>query len=418
MVEPSQAGTAAVTGVVLDDTTSAPIVGASVMLRPTAGGPGTPYTTTSDGAFAFTNIPAVAYPGTTYNLTVSAAGYGSVSVTADPYVDGESYEQTITMNGAIQTDDVSQGTAQGDQSTAAANGALPPYASFRRTPPTIVVGNFDRNDKCQSTTGVLESTKRWPWKFYVLHVAASEIDSEWQDGAFRANFAAEQNYAWYYAERPEGDTYNIGDTTADQCFRADRKVPASWRKLLSGSDASTTPLMNRVATSSGDIQKTYYNAGSYACNDKPQDGNVLSQRGTLYREQNSDCGSANWQSQLNYYYTGTIKAITSPPAPNTSFSRPTNAVKLNFPSQVSDGNSHTSNVGWRYEVDRCTRSNPVNPCTWVIIYDAGWNSSKGTVPTSYAYNVTSCTIYRALASNPAGKSPYASFNNGNDICPG
>lgn len=98
-------GTAALTGVVTSS--SGVVAGASVILQapcvtstssPCIGSQ-TTVTSDSNGGFALVNIP-VATSGTPYTLIVSAAGYGSYTVTGDTYDPDTTYQTTVDLQGS------------------------------------------------------------------------------------------------------------------------------------------------------------------------------------------------------------------------------------------------------------------------------------------------------------------------------
>lgn len=268
--------------------------------------------------------------------------------------------------------------------------------------------------------------RNYPWSFYVLHVAANEINSSWGIIAWKANFAAEQNYAWYFRQHPAGgSTWDIGNSTAYQCFRPNRKVPTKWHRWISDPGSNADHLENQLIDSNGNIKITEYRAGTSHCTESlyPQNGNKLSQNGTKARDDNN-CGTQTWQALFNYYYTGTLGAGNAPPRPNTSFNRPSGRVHLEFPAQVKQ-TTQTSNVGWRYQIDAYFPDDTPLGCRWGTIRKLGWSSKLRRVPTETNYDPpragvrpTDCFKYRARASNPNGRSSFASFHAGQTICPG
>jgi hypothetical protein len=408
VITSTASGTSALTGVVIDDATGAPVINASVSLQPSAGGTATTTTTNADGLFAYINIPA-ATAGTRYNLTVTAAGFGRYDLLNGLYERDETYDATVLLTTAQQSYDES--LTAGDTTQTAGAATNPPYASPRRVPPTIIVGHFTQTSTCAQTGNLLQ-TKRWPWRFYVLHVAIAEISTLWKITAWKANAAAQQNFAWYFTRHPKTSSYDLTNTTSDQCFRPERRVPRSWKRWIGD------VLDERVATSSGEVQQTFYRAGTYKCTESlyPADGNKLSQNGSRARD--DKCGVDNWRNLIHYYYTGTVEVGRAPPAPKTSFSQVSGGVKLNFPSRVSDGAGHTSNVGWKYTAEAYKRL-PDGTFAWTVIYKKGWDQSSRSVPTSFTYNNPGgCWKYRAKGHNPVGVSSYAGFNNGSAICPG
>jgi Carboxypeptidase regulatory-like domain len=398
-------GTAAITGAVIGS--SGVVAGATVTLQPSAGGSAITVTTDANGGFAFVNIP-VDSTGTPYTLTVSASGFGPYTVANDTYQPDTTYDTTVGLTSSTQTYDAFTLASQGTQNTSAA-GSLSPYTSFHRPPPTLLVAMYAQNGCARA--GSSYKVNRYPWRFYSLHVAASELPHSWPGVTVRANMLAQTNYAWYFKRHPPSSSYNVDNTTDYQCFQPWRSVPTRWHSWLD------TVLQSSFLNSSGDTKLTQYRAGNYRCSDSnyPQNGNILSQWGSLALYQ--QCGYSAYKDIDNYYYVGSFGDNTTPPVPNTSYSRPSGAVKLNFPSQVNDGSGNTSDVGWTYEVDDFIIT-PPNGGYWNVIYKKGWQWSSRQVPTSWTRNTPNCYQYRVKAINPVGSSKYASFNGGNPICPG
>jgi Carboxypeptidase regulatory-like domain len=405
VITSSQAGTSALTGVVIDDASGAPIVGAAVSLQPSTGGTTATARSSQDGVFAFINVPADA-GGTTYSMAVSAPGYGAYTLRNDRYDPDTTYEAVVPLGAVAQTFDESATTDPDGQS---ASGGSAGYSSSKRVPPIVTVGLFQQVDGCHK--GTFLKTVRYPWRFYVLHVAVAEIGSAWHQAAWKANAAAEQNYGWWFRLHPATSSYDIGNTVDWQCFRPERKIPTSWGTWLED------VVDERIATGDDAILQTQYRAGDYSCDESsyPANGNVLSQNGS--RALDDDCGYDNWRSIDEYYYTGTVQPAIAPPLPNTSFSKPKGGVKLNYPSQVKDASGHVANVGWRYTVEARKRQ-PDGNYAWTVIHVNGWDQRSRTIPTSFTYSTSGCWRYRANATNPAGTSKYAGYNGGNSICPG
>ena len=393
----TESGTSAVTGVVVGNSDVVP--GATVTLTPSSGGSATTVTTDSNGGFAFVDIP-VGSSGTAYTLTVAAPGYGSYTVTNDTYIPDLTYEMTVNLSAGSQSYDASQSVSQGTQNTSA-SGSLGPYTSFHRPPPVITVAMYKQGAAC--TPSGSYTVKKYPFGYYALETTASEIVHGWPEAVVRANMLAVTNYAWYFLRHPPNSTYNVDDTTDFQCFETWQKVPTSWSGWLSG------VLGDSALLKSGDTEITQFRAGNKKCSDPafPQNGDVLSQWGSYWL--NKYCGYSYYKDIDSYYYTGTFASNTIPPVPNTSYSRPSGAIKFNFPSQVSDGNGHTSNVAWKYTLE-VYLSQPA--AGWYRIYDKGWDWQSRSIPTSYTHNVGGCFPYRVSATSPVGTSRYASFNGG------
>lgn len=400
-------GTSALTGVVTDSATGSVLPGASVTMQASAGGSATTVTADANGGFAFVNIP-VGTSGTPYTLNVSAQGYGSYSVTNQTYQPDTTYETTAELTTSAQSYDASQIATQGAQVTSAA-GDLAPYTSYRRPPPTIKVAMYTHGANCTRGSSTY-TVKTFPFRFYSLHVAVGEISTAWHHVPWKSVALAITNYAWYFKRHPPAPDYNVDNTTAFQCFLPGVSIPTVWHGWMN------EVLQSHFANSSGDTHITQYRAGSYECTDPnfPQNGDKLSQQGA--RAKYNLCGVTYYQDIDNYYYVGSFANSTTPPIPNTSYSRPSGAVKLTFPAQVQDSSGHTSNVGWTYTVEKFETNLPTPH--WIIIYQKGWSNSSRSVPTSFTYGTSHCYQYRVKASNPIGSSSYGSFNNGNAICPG
>jgi hypothetical protein len=60
---------------------------------------------------------------------------------------------------------------------------------------------------------------------------------------------------------------------------------------------------------------------------------------------------------------------------------------------------------------------PVAVYAWTTIKDVYFAWSSHSVPTSYTYQTSNRYKYRVRASNPVGKSDYASYNIGNRYAP-
>ncbi|MFL5798992.1 MAG: carboxypeptidase-like regulatory domain-containing protein [Actinomycetota bacterium] len=403
VITSTEPGTAALTGIVIDDASGDPVPGASITFQPSSGGPATSTSSDAQGVFALINVPADD-GGISYDLSVTAPGYGAYQLENDRYEPDITYEVVVPLAAAAQSFNESVVAAQ---DVDAAVGTSAGYPSTRLVPPVVTVGIFEQVDGCK--TGDFIETARYPWRFYVLHVAVAEIGTSWHQAAWKANAAAQQNYAWWFRRHPASSSYDIGNTTRWQCFRPERKIPtSSWSRWLED------VVDERIATASDDIQQTQYRAGQYACTESsyPADGNVLSQNGS--RALDDDCGYDSWRSIDEYYYTGNVVSAVPPPAPTTSFGKPRGAVKLNYPSQVEDG-GHVANVGWSVEARKLQ---PDNTYAWTVIHVKGWDQRVRNVPTSFTYSTSGCWRYRSKAANPAGTSQYAGYNGGNPICPG
>jgi hypothetical protein len=401
----------AVTGVVTSSSTGDPLTGVTVTIAASDGtGSTTPTQTDSGGAFAFTGMPS-ASTGTNYNIeAVGGGGFGSYILANDSFLGGVPYQVNMAMTPSAQSYDESSAQAQ-TNSVATTNALITAYTSNTQVPPTIKVGSFPKNSACQQTSSSLQSVHTYPWRFYIQHVAAKEVGTFHYSGdapAYRANVAAESDYAWYRRLHPDFSSFDIRDNTNDQCFDPTIAIPTVWNSW------TDDPLAKRVVTSTGKIYNTGYQAGQYTCGDHPL-GNQLSQNGSLARVH--ICGVTDWHSLIAFYYPGkSVKTTTAPPPPSTTYSRPSGAVTLHFPAQVSG-----VNVGWNYEVDAYVTtvdSNGVPHLSWKKIYGSGFNWNAEAISTSYTYHTAACQKYRALSTNIAGTSAWKPFASGYPICAG
>lgn len=268
-------------------------------------------------------------------------------------------------------------------------------------PPSIKVRLYSHVNGCQA--GNFRRTRNYPWKFYVLHVAVAEINTNWIEKAWKANAAAQQNYAWYHRIQDSP----INNTTQYQCFKPHRRVPTRWKRWIGDVNDERLKLGN------GNVQQTQYRAGRYDCSESlyPADGNKLSQNGSRARADSNTAacgGDEGWRAIAEYYYTGNVVAGAAPPTPTRSYSVGTSSITFNF----------NAVVGWRYSLQKHYSECPggaVGPC-WVEIYDKGWDWGSRDIPKSFKYSTSGCHEYRVKAVNPVGSSPYGNYNNGNRIC--
>lgn len=387
----TDAGTFGLTGIVLDDVGGNVISGATVTLTPSGGGRSISTTTDSDGAFAFVDVPV---SGSTqdYDLTVSADGFGSYSVVNETYAASETYYTTAEMETTSQAFDEAaplEDNTLGPTDAAGSSG----YPSNTKVPPSLHVKLYNHDSGTCDNGGNLRATKNYPWKFYVLHVAAGEIDTQWHKTAWKANAAAEQNYAWYF--RIQGTTVN--NTTQYQCFRPERSIPTSWKDWI------PDVLDERIANSNGNITITQYRAGNSfsGCTDRtyPQNGNILSQWGSKSLDDNG-CYSA-WSSIDDYYYSSSVKNGSVPDQPSTDYSKSNGKITFNF----------DSTGGWHYVLQKYGGG------SWNTIATVGWSWKMRDIPKSHTYDPNgNCYEYRVKATNPVDSSSWKVYNNGNTIC--
>ena len=144
----TRSGTAALTGVVVDQNSNSPVAGAVVKATP-AGGATTQTTTDSNGAYGFIDMPA-STAGTSYTLSVQATGYGDFTELNDVYLADNTYQQTVPIGNVTQTYDESVPVAETAPTSAASSGGdqTGRYLSQRHIPPTIRVGFMTRQSNC------------------------------------------------------------------------------------------------------------------------------------------------------------------------------------------------------------------------------------------------------------------------------
>jgi hypothetical protein len=400
VISSTATGTFALTGVVLDQAGGTPVSGATVTLSSVcAGCSDLSATTNTTGAFAFIDVPASTPP----TLAVAAAGFGSYTVSNFGASPDEEYATTVALTTAAQSYDESTQPADG---TATAASASSGYASDGRVPPFITVAEFPQAADCsaQSSSYV---TRRYSWRFYVLHTMQGEIGGDFgsANGGFfhqqasKAVAAAIQNYAWYARQHSNAaGGADIDNTTRYQCFMPHKIVRQAFHTWLED------VLDERIATSSNTIQQTFYKAGGYSCADSahPANGDDLSQLGAKAREET--CGVTDWRTLDNYYYTGSVTGGLVPPHPDMSHSWPASGgLRLDFPATVG-----TSHVGWTYSGARWDTANS----RWVTIARTRWSNNTRTVPTSIVYHPPNngSYYYEARACNPVGCSTWNRFS--------
>jgi Carboxypeptidase regulatory-like domain len=413
VVSSTGSNTWAISGGVTDANTGSIISGATATLTSTTT-PVTNLSATSDsnGTFAFVDVPT----SSSWNLQVTAAGYGAWTINDFTPASNETYVDTAEMTSSPQSEDLSGPIPDTSQTTSTSS--LIGYVSQRRLPPTIRVRVYpfsqNPNQHCVPS-GAPATDRTYGFKFYLLKTAASEIYTSWPKLTVQANMEAEENFAWTYTMHPDSTSYDLDNLPSDrQCFDPMAPVPHKWKTLW-----WQDPLTHRVATSDGKIERTYYaSGGNWSFSNPPPacdaifsaNGGKLAQWGSWALEQ-GNCGYNTWQSIDNYYYPGTVRAAFPPNIPKTSNSTGAGTVTLTFKSQVNDGANHTSPVGWNYYLQARISG------SWVTIHQARWTPGSRSVPTSYTNHTSQCFKYRVRAWNPSGYSPWASYNGGNTICP-
>lgn len=411
VVSSTNPGTFALTGVVIDDAGNA-VPAAVVTLRSDVTGMPVEGLTDALGAFAFINVPASTV-GERFDLEVLAPGHGAYNVLNDLYDPNDTYVINVQLDQSSQTFNLAT-TAKGDSTLTGSSTTTTDYDANKRVPPTILVSRMTTtSDGCTKASGAsVIWTRRFPWKFYVLHVMRPEIGGNSYPGGYFDQTAAKgvasaiQNYAWYHRRTTAtaANGADVDNTTSYQCFWPWAKVRRVWRSWVND-------IQDERISFGGETGITQYRAGSYNCTEGsyPADGNKLSQLGAKARDES--CGVNNWRNIAEYYYTGSVVGGQQPPVPQTSYSTTPDGIRFTFRSIVGD-----SPVGWRYVLER-HRCLGGGECFWGAIYNRGWSWKSRSVPTSFKYETGDCGRFRVKASNPVGASKYASYNNEQFICP-
>jgi hypothetical protein len=413
----TSAGTFALSGSALDQAGD-PVAGATVSLSPSTGGTTYLTWTDTDGAFAFSDVP-VSGNAQRYDVAVEASGFGAYSVINSLYDANQTYVIAVELDPTVQSYDESASAF--DSTLGLAKAGTTDYTSHTRTPPKIKVALYKlagpgADAPCaRHPDNELRAVKWYPWRFYVLHTAASEIDTRWGERAWKASTAPIQNYAWLRKlEGPKGGIggAEIENTVNHQCFKPWIAVPMhnTW------SDWADDVFDERVATGGapGIIQETQYRAGTYNCNEQsfPADGNKLSQNGARARAESntSACGgNETWRDIVEHYYTGTVRPAEAAGAPG-GVSHGVSGKSITF--------DWGGPAGWRFKLQRYPVRCPDGTLTcWGEFYNKGWSWKKRAIPTRFTYStVAGCMKYRVIAHNPVGDSAGREFNNGNNIC--
>lgn len=377
-------------------------------VAPSEGGASFRAITDADGAFSFVEIPTWSHKPR-FDFFVSADDFGAYRIRNDVYRPGEAYVITSELSAEPQVYDEAGRVTNGSAGRAARSRVG--YPSAKRVPPAIRVAMYRHVDGC--STGRYIERKRYPWSFYVLHVAVAEIDTRWGKRAWKANASAQQNYAWFHkigGPKPWINGGSVTNTTAYQCFKPYRRVPTVWGKWLGD------VLDERIRRPGGGIQETQYRAGDYGCNEHlyPADGNKLSQNGSRARANSNKrgCGQGEgWRKIAQHYYTGKVVPGRAPEAPAHSWKRIDGGMlRFNFYA-----------VGtWSYSLQRLFEECPgdtFGPC-WEEIATTGWSSQERRVENSVVVDPRErCFPYRVRGSNPAGASPPSYFSKGVALCP-
>jgi hypothetical protein len=424
VIDSSPPAQAAITGVVTDAGTGTPISGASVTLSSSDGSVAAAQATSdANGLYAFNDIPATS-TGTAYDLDVTAPGYGQFTRSNDPYFAGQTYEADSALTLSPQRSNV-----QADFALASFTSAAPAattagaYPSSTIMPAVVRVDFWQPNhDNCDNKTEVDQHTiVKYPWRFYISHVAAGELGNEISnEGAIRANLVAESTFGWNRMKvgHRTAAGYDVRNTTDDQCFQPGAKVPTGVNPVIDDQ------LKYRISKKDGSLDPAYYLAGpkkvcpGSAAEHETLNGGTMSQNGSQLMAQQSSLCPANarltdWKQIDGYFYVGSVHSAGLPPGPTTSYGQPTGAVTLHFPSRVSG-----VDVGWKYRVEALLRDPITHALTWQWIDTESFRWSDHSIHTQYTYSVSSCTQYRARTHNGVGWSNWAYVNSNNIVCPG
>lgn len=406
VVSSTASGTTAVTGAVDNSSTGAAVPNVSVTLA-CASGCGASVTTTTDsqGSFAFINMPAGIY-----GLTADAAGYGTYSVTNDPYAPDTPYETTLSLASAAQSYDMANAAGTIADNTNV-DASLPGTSySQRRVPPSVRVEMLNTYPRsagslfCQTSGGPSDPpVVNYRLPFYVIHVVFPEVGSlGYNQTAMKAFMALVQNFAWFH--KTKGGTYDVTNASnISQCFEPAEKVNIPvWNSWLQ------SVLPTRLADGSGYLRETPYASGTTtACSDpaEPAHGGKASQLGLRTHSTDSSCLISDWQALAAYYYPADWAVYDSsapspfapltPPTPTGSANVSGGSITFAFSSTVFG-----QNVAWRFYLQRLT------PTGWRTFRKPGWNSATRTVVNSYVFTPISsdCVRYRVKAVNPVGAS--------------
>jgi hypothetical protein len=400
-------GTAANTGTVYSPDGD-PVSGAVVTLTPSSGGSPITATTDSDGAFAFVDVP-VTGSSTSYDFKVVASGLGNYRVNNDPYAADETYVSSVEMTEDPQTFDESGTTALLGQEVLGTVGSNQ-YPSDQRVPPTIKVAMFRQTANCARDSANAYASRWYPWRFYVLHTAAGELYNTWGAKTWKATAAPIQGYAWaetrdgFEARGADESSFaHIENTTNDQCFKPQRKVPTAWGNRVG------EVLEKRIVNNAGNIVHTTYRGGDSndGCtpSEFPSNGNMLGQWSAKARAESdtSACGGdETWQNVTEYYYSYDVTGGSAPNAPNISSQRLNDGVRLNFDTPGA----------WKYEAQLYVNAGPDSG--WYVIKKVGWGNKIRDIRTKVEYTTSACRSYRVRATNPVGNSSYSYYG---EVCP-
>lgn len=402
------AGTFALTGAVLNPAGN-PVPSGSVSLGSIANGVNASTSADSHGVFTFYGFPA-ATNGTDYTLTVMPGNSSLGKYTGlATYFPGMPYEVQIPLTSSEQSNDLRTRTTEA--ATAAPAAFSSRYNVGKWTPPTVLVGLQNRNSDCQSTgDGSVYDTRRFAWSNYLLRTASRENRPAGQPGAEtagRANLAAVSNYTWNHVIHAT-TSYDIRNSTDDQCFYADEPVAPTFKRL------QWDVLPWRVTNSSGALKQTYFAGAGVAPGNCARwywslvDAFAMDQGGSL------KCTQDRWKRLLHVFYpedSYKFNEVEPPPRPSVIYSTGANGVTIQFPSVVSK-DQVANHVGWKYHVIQQN----VGRTDYKTLWQGGWVSSEREIKESQfvPWNTTisnkqCATDIMVNAWNPAGWSGWTDF---------
>jgi hypothetical protein len=466
VVDSTSSGSFALTGVVVDANTGNPVTGATATLSRTAGTLST-YSTGASGGFAFIDMPTPS--GTdSIKLVVSAPGYGSYTLTNVSSDPDQTYQASVLLDATAQTwDDATlhNGDATGAFTQNASTSTVPGrYQSNRHVPPNIRVAQYRLDRNCAPArdgagNATYLGTRKFQWRYYVLHVVDGEIKGRgWPGGYFdreatKSVMSGIQNFAWYYRLRSRlgppysgaagaNTPYDLTNTTFSQCFVTGTvntgtrvTLRPQWRTWVN----DVLPTRVTDETLPGTIVFTEYRGAdsSHPCFSSgpcdyyfnvtcttapfrdpyfgPYSGaganhNRMSQLGAKGAEER--CGltadgsgylADDWVRIVDYYYRdiGGVTAGVIPPRPNvTTVAKDATLHTLKFTFSSNVGNSQ---VAWRYDVVATNSSGSKKLCCKTK------SSPTGSVQTTFTWSPDACYTYKVRATNPVGKSQYVNF---------
>jgi hypothetical protein len=406
VVATTATGTSAISGVALDAATNQPLPGATVSLSSATT---TTTTTDANGSYAFINMPSASYA-----VTLNAPGYGTYTVNNESLAPNEHYELTSALDTMAQTFDASTSASAQNGSAGSAPGTS---YSQTRVPPSVNVGVYPLAADCSRASNSF-SVVNYPWKYYLLRVAKSEVlVNHYNQVGQKAFLALAQNYGWFH--KTLGGVYDIENSTNRQCFRNWATVPASWRTWVND------VLDERVVSPSSQLYETHYLAGTFPPPRCPDPAPGQGQNGT-YASQwtikllseggnaNAGCfGRTDWRSIVTYWYPAGTQVVGGlrPPVPVTSFTTGSGKIYFHFTAR-----QYGANTAWSFALRIRT------PSGWAPLGKrVGWYSrtysngdctvSARSIANCLAYTPpdSECHRYAVVARNPVNDSLTAAF---------